>query len=99
MLRNKPYAAARHYNETHMSSSPHLRALWGAALCCALPLATRAADAPCIEPWQRARALLPAPTPVTPGPAAPPAATPGNGFPFGAGHRGPGVDITYRADQ
>ncbi len=82
-----------------MSSSPHLRALWGAALCCALPLATRAADAPCIEPWQTAPALLAAANPVTPGPAAPAAATPGNGFPFGAGHRGPGGDITYRADQ
>ena len=82
-----------------MSSSPHLRALWGAALCCALPLATRAADAPCIEPWQTAPVLLAAANPVTPGPAAPAAATPGNGFPFGAGHRGSGGDITYRADQ
>jgi LPS-assembly protein len=82
-----------------MSSSPHLRALWGAALCCALPLATWAGDGPCIEPWQTAPVLLAAANPVAPGPAAPAAATPGNSFPFGAGHRGPGGDITYRADQ
>ncbi|HXR18660.1 MAG TPA: LPS assembly protein LptD [Steroidobacteraceae bacterium] len=41
-----------------MSSSPPLRALWGAALCCALPLVARAAEGPCIEPWQSAPVLL-----------------------------------------
>jgi LPS-assembly protein len=41
-----------------MSSSPLLRALWGAALCCALPLATRAAEPLCLEPWQSAPMLL-----------------------------------------
>jgi LPS-assembly protein len=55
---DKPYAASGHYNETHMDSSPSRRALWGAAWCCALPLAGRAADGPCIEPWQDAPPLL-----------------------------------------
>src|ERR1700735_2633600 len=86
MLRNKPYAATRHYNETHMSSSPHLRALWAAALCCALPLATRAADGPCVEPCPAAPTLLAAANPLAPW-----ARTPA--------HRGPGGDITYRSDQ
>src|SRR5579871_5899568 len=52
MCANEPYAAHGHYNETLMSSSPLQRALWGAALCCALPLAAQAAGAPCNEPWQ-----------------------------------------------
>ena len=75
----------------HMSSSPHLRALWGAALCCALPLATRAADGPCVEPWEtcrRAAACRREPAPR-------PAAT----RPLGNGRRGPGGDITYRSDR
>jgi LPS-assembly protein len=54
-----------------MHSSPHLRALWSAALCCAMPLATRAAQAPCIEPWQSAPVLLAA--------AAAPVIAPGSG--------------------
>ena len=69
-----------------MSSSPHLRALWGAALCCALPLATRAADRPCLEPWETAPTLLAAANPLAPAASMP-------------GHRGPGGDITYRSDQ
>ncbi len=47
-----------------MDSSLHLCALCGAALCCALPLAVRAADAPCIEPWQSAPVLLAAASPA-----------------------------------
>jgi LPS-assembly protein len=82
-----------------MSSSPHLRALWGAALCCALPLATRAADGPCVEPWETAPTLLAAASPVVPGTTAPATAAPGNNLLFGNGRRGPGGDITYRADQ
>ena len=54
-----------------MHSSPHLRALWSAALCCAMPLATRAAEGPCIEPWQSAPVLLAA--------AAAPVIVPGSG--------------------
>jgi len=73
-----------------MSSSPLLRALWGAALCCALPLAAQAADAPCIEPWQSAPVLL-----ADAGTAAP-GALPSL---FGSGRRGPNGDITYSADD
>ena len=82
-----------------MSSSPHLRALWGAALCCALPLATRAADGPCVEPWETAPTLLAAASPVVSGATTPGTATPGNNLLFGNGRRGPDGDIIYRADQ
>jgi LPS-assembly protein len=71
-----------------MSSSPHLRALWGAALSCALPLATRAADGPCIEPWESPPVLLAAAAPVTPLPSL-----------FGPARHGPNGDITYSADD
>jgi LPS-assembly protein len=40
-----------------MSSSSLPRALWGAALYCALSLAARAAEPTCIEPWQSATML------------------------------------------
>jgi len=50
-----------------MDSSPHLRALWHAALCCALPLAAQAADGPCVEPWQSAPLLLAAAASPAPG--------------------------------
>jgi hypothetical protein len=66
---DKPYAASGHYNEAHMHSSPHLRALWHAALCCALPLAAQAADGPCVEPWQSAPVLLAAAAPGSPVPS------------------------------
>jgi LPS-assembly protein len=71
-----------------MSSSPHLRALWGAALSCALPLATRAADGPCIEPWQSPPALLAAAAPGVPIPSL-----------LGPARHGPNGDITYSADD
>jgi LPS-assembly protein len=67
-----------------MSSSPPLRALWGALACGALPLAAQAAEGSCIEPWQSAPQLLAA--------AAPAAA--GN-----AGDTGPAGDITTRSDR
>jgi LPS-assembly protein len=73
-----------------MKSSPHLRALWGAALCCALPLATRAAEPPCIEPWEAPVTLLAAAESSTSG------AMPSL---FGPGRRGPSGDITYSADE
>jgi len=73
-----------------MKSSPHLRALWGAALCCALPLATRAAEPPCIEPWEAPVTLLAAAESPTSG------AMPSL---FGPGRRGPSGDITYSADE
>jgi len=41
-----------------MMSFPHLRALCGAALCCAAPCLVRAADTLCIEPWQSSPATL-----------------------------------------
>jgi LPS-assembly protein len=74
-----------------MISSPHLRALWGAVLCCALPLAVQAADGPCIEPWQSAPVLLA---------AAPPPANAGSSAKslLGAGGTLTG-DITYSSDE
>ncbi|HEY6451051.1 MAG TPA: LPS assembly protein LptD, partial [Steroidobacteraceae bacterium] len=57
-----------------MISSPHLRALWGAALCCALPLVVQAADGPCIEPWESPPVLLAAATPAATPSTAPTAA-------------------------
>ena len=66
-----------------MSSFPLWRALWG-AVCCALPLASQAADPPCIEPWQQTPTLVA---------AAPGAAAAGNARHTLAG------DITYSADE
>jgi LPS-assembly protein len=76
-----------------MISSPHLRALWGAALCCALPLAVQAADGPCIEPWQSAPVLLAAAAP-------PPANAAGSSVKslLGAGGALTG-DVTYSSDE
>jgi LPS-assembly protein len=70
-----------------MSSSPLPRALWGAALCCALPLVTRAAEPLCLEPWQSAPMLLAAAAGSAPAAA-----------PSGKSHALSG-DITYSADQ
>ena len=71
-----------------MISSSHLRALWGAALCCALPLTVQAADGPCIEPWQTAPVLLAA-------------AAPGNSVQslLGTDRGGLTGDITSSSDQ
>ncbi|HEY3808508.1 MAG TPA: LPS assembly protein LptD [Steroidobacteraceae bacterium] len=88
-----------------MSSSLLPRALWGAALCCALPLATRAAEPACVEPWQ-STTLLAAALAATPGGAgdapaatgASPGATSATAPPPAKGHV-LGNAVTYSADQ
>ncbi|MGA8709558.1 MAG: LPS assembly protein LptD [Steroidobacteraceae bacterium] len=93
-----------------MTSSPLPRALWAAALGLALPLATRAAEPPCIEPWQMPPTLLAADAPppgaaatgiANPGDSATgpaPAASPATGSPAHKGHTLKG-DITYASDE
>ena len=82
-----------------MSSSPLLRALWGAALCCALPLATRATEPVCIEPWQSAPMLLATAASTTAANAA--SAAPGYTAPVGALGKAHALDgdITYSSDE
>jgi LPS-assembly protein len=76
-----------------MICSPHLRALWGvalccAALCCAFPVTLRAAEPACIEPWQSVPVLLAANAPGTSAPA-----------PSPGGHLGLTGDISSNSDE
>jgi LPS-assembly protein len=76
-----------------MICSPHLRALWGAALCCAalccaFPPTLRAAEPPCIEPWQSVPVLLAANAPGNPAQSS-----------SGRGHVALSGDITSNSDE